>query len=326
MSVLVPQIESVVDGLVTISVLDPAIVGQTFDQLLVLRSTSSSGPFITIATLSLDGRISYSVLDTTCSPRYYYKAQFFNSTTMVQSQFSELAQETGRYSEFSVPVSSATYPPEIGLSEEDLEIVESIRVAAGDLGSIERDLFDASRPQDFSDCSNQISPDRCTWELSQPKGWPQKVILNGETKTNLLDPEVLGYRYLVFSGTACITGTLDVFYNNFRFSDREILTAFDRAVNFITATCKLTASQITKSMRIVQAAILLLEGEIRDFNVGTGAPLRVRDGDTEFDNTARIDLIAARTRDLEDLKMKMRELVNCAIWEASYKLTGCRVD
>jgi len=326
MAVLVPQIESIVNGLITVSVLNPSIVEQTFDELHVFRSTSANGPFTSVSVITLTGGSVYTVLDTGCSPRYYYKSQFFNSLTLVQSQFSQLAQETGRYSEFSVPISSATYPPELGLSEEDLEIVESIRVAAGDLGAIERDLYDASRPQDSSGCSTQISPDRCTWELSQPKGWPQKVILNGENKVSLTDPEVLGYRYLVFSGTACITGTLDVFYNNFRFSDREILTAFDRAINFITATCKLTSTQITKEMRIMQAAILLLEGEVRDLNAGGADPLRVRDGDTEFDNRAWINLIAARTTDLEDLKMKMRELIKCAIWETSYSLIGCRVD
>lgn len=326
MAVLVPRIESIVEGLITVSVLDPAIVEQTFDELHVFRSTSANGPFTTISTITLDGRSIYTILDTGCSPQYYYKSQFFNSGTLVQSQFSHLAQETGRYSEYTVPETTATYPPEIGLSEEDLEIIESIRVTVGDLGSIERDIFDSSQPQDASGCSTQISPDRCTWELSEPKGWPQKVILNGESKTNLRDPEVVGYKYLVFSGTACITGTLDVFYNRFRFSDREILTAFDRSINLITATCKLTSTQITKEMRIMQASILLLEGEIRDLNAGGSDPLRVRDGDTEFDNRARIDLIMARTRDLEDLKQKMRELVECAIWETSYGLIGCRID
>ena len=76
----------------------------------------------------------------------------------------------------------------------------------------------------------------------------------------------------------------------------------------------------------MQTSILLLEGEIRDLNGAGGSPIRVKDGDTEFDNRAQIDLILARTRDLEDLKEKMRELVRCAVWETSYGLTGVRVD
>ena len=326
MAVLVPKIESIVEGLITVSVLDPAIVELTFNELLILRSSSANGPFSTISTISLTGNSTYTVLDTGCSPAFYFKAQFFHNSTLVQSQFSPLAQETGRYSEFSVPESTATYPPEIGLSEEDLEIVESIRVTVGDMGSIERDLFDSSQPQDSSGCSTQISSDQCTWELEEPKGWPQKVVLNGTNKTSLNDPQVLGYKYLVFSGSVCITGTLDVFYNRFRFADREILVSFDRSVNLITASCNLSSTQITKEMRIMQTSILLLEGELRDINAGGGSPIRVKDGDTEFDNRARVDLILARTRDLEDLKEKMRELIKCAIWETSYGLTGVRVD
>ena len=325
MAVLIPKIESIVDGRIIVSVLSPTIVEQTFDELVISRGSSFNGPFVDLSPIVLNGSSLYTVLDTTCSPQFWYRARFENSSTMVPGQSSILVQETGVYSEFSVPESTATYPPEIGLSREDREIVESIRVVVGDLGSIERDSFDSSNPQDASNCASQISSDRCTWELEQPKGWPQKVILNGEPKTSLADPQVFGYKFLVFSGTACITGTLDVFYNNFRFSDREILVSFDRSVNFITAGCSLTSTQITKEMRMVQTAILLLEGEIRDLNF-SGDSVRITDGETEFDNTSRIDLILARTRDLEDLKLKMRELVKCAIWETSYSLRGCRLD
>lgn len=326
MPILIPKIESIIDGLITVSVLSPNIVSLTFNELLILRSDSANGPFITISTITLAGNSVYTFLDAGSGAGLYYKVQFFNNSSTVSSLFSPLAQETGRYSEYSVPETTATYPPEIGLSEEDLEIVESIRITVGDLGSIERDLFDSSFPQDAAGCSTQISPDRCTWELEEPKGWPQKIILNGENKTNLADPQVLGYKYLLFSGTACITGTLDVFYNRFRFADREILVSFDRSINLITASCKLTSVQITKEMRIMQTSILLLEGELRDINGGGVPPIRIKDGETEFDNRRIVRLISARTKDLEDIKQKMRELIACAVSEVSYGLTGVRVD
>jgi len=239
---------------------------------------------------------------------------------MISSVFSEVAQETGIFSEYTVPESTATYPPEIALSDDDREIVESIRITLGDSGLIERDLYDASDAQSNAACASQIDPAGCTWELEEWKGWPQKVLLNGLEKIDINDPQVIGYRFLSFSGTSpCITGSLDVYYNSFRFSDREILMAYDRARNLLVA-CGLTEDQITTEMRIMQAAILLLEGEIRE--VSSGA-FKIVDGDTTYDNSS---MIRSRTEDLSDLKRKIDYLVECARYAAAYAITGCRVD
>ena len=321
-SVLKPEITSIINGLLTIGVLSVNEVGAVFNQVLIFRATSAFGPFSQIGTIPLGGDASYTFLDTGSGPDKYYKVQFFNSGTMVTSQFSELAQETGVFSEYSVPVSSASYPPEIALSEQDREIVESIRVTIGDLGSIERDYFSSTDHQTAFACASQISADSCTWELSEPRGWPRKVVLNGQVKSSLVDPQVLGYRFLTFSGTGpCITGSLDILYNHSRYMDREILLAYDRSKNLLTATCNLTDLEITTEMRIIQAAILLLEGELRDLQ--SGGAIRIRDGDTSYDNSATI---ASRTQDLSDLKNKLRDLIACKTMQKSYGLQGVRVD
>ncbi len=319
-SVLKPEITSIVTGLVTITVRSASQVAAVFDQLLVFRADAANGPFSTIETITLDGSGSYTSLDTGSTAARYYKAQFFNSTTMVSSVFSELAQETGVFSEYTSPTTTATYPPEIALSEEDREIVESIRITLGDLGIIERDFFDSSDSNSTFSCASQISSDQKTWELLEFKGWPQRVIINSEEKTSITDPQVIGYKFLTFSGTqACITGTLDIFYNHFRFADREILLAYDRSVNLLVS-CGLTAAQITTEMRIMQAAILLLEGELRDFQQGG---ISIRDGDTSYDSSRAIE---SRSQDLNDLRQKIRELIECARINASYALEGVRVD
>lgn len=319
MAVLQPVIESIINGLITITVLSPSDVGTIFNRIDIYRGPTSSGPFSILTSVSLAGEDSYTYLDVNSTSQYYYKAQYYNSSTMVASVFSELAQETGIYSEYSQPISTATYPPEIALTASDREIVESIRITLGDLGSIERDYFVAG--SDANGCAENISGNGCTWEFSEPRGWPQKVTLNGIEKTSLSDPQVLGYRYLVFSGTSlCITGSLDVFYNHFRFADREILLAYDRSVNLLVS-CGLTTAQITTEMRILQASILLLEGELRDLN--SGGVIRVRDGDTEYDNSRGVE---SRTLDLEDLKRKIREMIECARYNASYRLEGVRID
>ncbi len=319
-SVLKPEITSIINGLLTIAVRSATQVALVFDQLLIFRADGASGPFSTITTVALTGAGTYTFLDTGTTPGKYYKAQFTHSITMVSSVFSELGQETGIFSEYTVPTSTATYPPEIALSEQDREIVESIRITLGDFGTIERDFYDSSDSNSQFACSSQISSDKKTWELLEYKGWPQRVIINGAEKTSISDPQVQGYRFLTFSGAqACITGTLDIFYQNFRFADRELLLAYDRSGNLLVS-CGLTGAQITTEMLIMQAAILLLEGEARDF--ATGA-IEIRDGDTSFSNTRGIQ---ARTEDLADLKQKIRELIECARFAASYGLEGVRVE
>lgn len=320
MSVLQPVITSILNGNITIRVDSPAAVAAVFDQLTIHRASSQNGPFTIIQTISLSNSSSYTYCDTNSLPTYYYKVQFYNSSTMVTSVFSELAQETAIYKEYSLPVSTASYPAEIALSEQDREIVESIRITLGDLGLIEHDYYDANDTTQANSCASQVSADRKTWEIINFKGWPQRVILNGVEKTSLTDPLVIGYRYLTFSGTsAVVTGTLSIYYNHFRFSDREILLAYDRARNLLVS-CGLAPSQITTEMLIMQASILLLEGEVRE---DVKAAVRVRDGDTEYDNTG---IIRSRTGDLEDLKRKLKELLDCARAYASYGLMGVRID
>ncbi len=320
MSVLKPVITSVLQGTVTITVLDATEVAAIFNELVVFKASSVNGPFSELETIGLTGVDSYTSLDVNSTPSTYYKAQYSHSVTMVTSVFSDTAQETGNFSEYSVPESTATYPPEIALSAQDREIVESIRVTIGDLGLIERDFFDSSDSNSQFACAAQISSDQCTWELMEFKGWPQRVRLDGTDKTSLSDPQVLGYRYLTFSGSdPCITGTLDIFYNSFRFSDREILLAYDRANNLLVS-CGLTTLQITTEMLIMQAAILLLEGELRE---AQQKAVMIRDGDTTYDNSRTI---MSRTEDLNDLKNKIREIIECARFNASYGLEGVRID
>jgi hypothetical protein len=73
-------------------------------------------------------------------------------------------------------------------------------------------------------------------------------------------------------------------------------------------------------MLIMQAAILMLEGEVRQTQTNA---VMIRDGETSYDNTLGL---RSRTEDLLDLKQKLRDLILCAQTYASYKLEGVRVD
>lgn len=317
-SVLKPEITSIINGLIAITVRSTTEVAAVYDQLLIYRADSVNGPFSTITTVTLDGSAGYTYLDVDTTPGKYYRAQYYNSGTLASSPFSEIAQETGVFSEYSVPTTTATYPPEIALSGNDREIVESIRVTLGDLTIIERDSYDSSEPTE--DCARQISADTRTWEMVEWKGWPQRVVLNGTDKTTLSDPQVLGYRFLTFSGgDSVVTGTLDLYYASFRFSDREILLAYDRAGNLL-ASCGLEAGDITTEMLIMQAAILLLEGELREAH---NTAVMIRDGDTTYDRGRNI---MSRTEALRDLQRKLQEILDCARMNASMGLEGVRVE
>ncbi len=70
----------------------------------------------------------------------------------------------------------------------------------------------------------------------------------------------------------------------------------------------------------MQAAILLLAGELRE---AQQKAVMIRDGDTTYDNSRTI---MARSEDLNDLKQKIRELIECARFNAAYALTGVRLD
>lgn len=320
-SVLKPEIASIVNGLITVQVLSASSVAAVFNQLLIFRASASNGPFSQITTIALAGATAYTYLDVDTAPSYYYKAQFYNSGTMVSSVFSELAQESGIFNPYTVPTTTSTYPPEIALSTQDREIVESIRLGIGDLGAIELDSYDSSSS---AGCNASISTDGRTWELSDPRGWPQRVVLNGTEKTSLNDPQVIGYKFLTFSGTsAVITGTLSVWYNHFRFSDHEILLAYDRATNLMK-TCPLPAADVTTEMRIMQASILLLEGELRALQ-SRGA-LTIRDGDTEYDNSRSADLIRARTEELMDFRRRLKDMIECARSCNMLSFEGIRLD
>lgn len=320
-SVLQPAITSLINGLLTINVLSPTSVALVFNQLLIFRASAANGPFTQLTAIALTGALEYTYLDVDISPNFYYKAQFYNSGTLVSSVFSELAQETGVFNPYTVPTNTATYPPEIALSDNDREIVESIRLTIGDMGSIELDQFNSSDAQSAFTCASHISADRCTWELMEYRGWPQRVILNGIEKTSIIDPKVLGYRFLTFSGTTpCITGSLAVWYNHFRFADHEILMAYDRAVNLMN-TCGIPLTSVTTEMRIMQAAILLLEGEVRDLQSAGG--VSITDGDTEYDNTGAVQ---SRTDDLADLRRKLQYQIDCIRWCFSMSLEGVRIE
>ncbi len=53
------------------------------------------------------------------------------------------------------------------------------------------------------------------------------------------------------------------------------------------------------------------------------AAIEIRDGDTFFSNTRGVQ---ARNEDLADLKQKIRDIIECARFSASYQLTGVRLD
>ncbi len=115
MSVLKPIIDSIVNGILPISPPSAAPVGTLFDTVRIFRATGVNGPYSMIAEIDFSSPATYG--DLTSTPQLYYKAQYYHSITMVSSVFSEVAQETGIFSEYTVPESTATYPSGTGSPE-----------------------------------------------------------------------------------------------------------------------------------------------------------------------------------------------------------------
>ena len=156
--------------------------------------------------------------------------------------------------------------------------------------------------------------------MLEEKGWPLAVTVAGTQYSSLLDPVVNGHQYLTFSGSILtITGTLDVYYKAFRFSDVEIIDSYDR-IDYIPGTSNILVTDIPDSLYYLYTSIKLLEGE---FQYDAVKSARVDDGDTAFDNQSALSV---RQRQLETLKQRLKEEIDNIKFSSTYNIDGVRLD
>ena len=64
MSVIKPEITSIINGVLTVTVTSVPAVEALFDQLLIFRASSVNGPFSQIDVIPLSGQTEYTYCDT----------------------------------------------------------------------------------------------------------------------------------------------------------------------------------------------------------------------------------------------------------------------
>lgn len=111
------------------------------------------------------------------------------------------------------------------------------------------------------------------YELEEPKGYPTEIFINGVEVTSTIgygSASVLSYKFLRFIPTSGAivpplnTGNqLVVVYDHFRYSDVEILQAFDyNATTYLVNQCGLDYEDLTIDLLILATAFILLSGDM----------------------------------------------------------------
>lgn len=296
----------------TITVDDPATVSLVYDQIRLERNTDSNDPdsslwtdlVITGTDASLDGthiplnsiQTNYDVIDAAGDPDYWYRSYYYNSTTSGASGYSEAVRGDSP-DLFYNPL----YPSELDLSESEKLVLNEIRRYIGDPVDLRREYGE--------DAASSIHPDGKTYELDE-KGWPVSIHMANVPYNDGTDPTVNGYRYLRFdelidttlivcSGTRSYEYGVDIWYYTFRWSDRQIMQAYDNC----PIPPGLTEDTATNQAYMLYTAIRLLGSENWHDAIEDGA--LIRDEGTTYDPTPgfrfREDLMDDLQKQLDDL-------------------------
>jgi hypothetical protein len=218
------------------------------------------------------------------------------------------------------------YPTETTLTTEETTIVNRIRDEVGDYKVSKRDYYDGTHYSTSlgtttgdNDSYARVSSNEKTYQLEE-KGWPTSITINSVEYTALTNPTIRNYRYLNFSAAVLtVTGTIDVYYDTFRFSDDEILDAYDR-IDHIPGTHSIPFADIPVYWYYEYSAIVLLQGEFQ-YDVTKSA--NVTDGDTRFDNQ---NSLATRQKELDARRKRLDDEIKDMIVYLSHNLSGVRVD
>jgi hypothetical protein len=303
--------------IVTIYISDPtAVIALGYNCIKIYRSDYENGYFSEITSASTRPIISVSSKyinyeDTTVygTSSAWYKTSYYNNITLAESSLSTASQ--GIAVEQTSLVS--TYPVEVNLTSTDRFNVERIRYYIGDEKRTYRDYVSPSCLAGFEN----VSSDGSTYSFEHPKSWPLKVVKDSVEYPSSSNPIVVGYSMLTFSGTSISTasGTLDVWYDSFRHSDREILDIY----NTTPEPPYMTTATTTSDMYHINASITILEMELRQIMGETSGSFSLV-GELSYNPEP---LLRQKKEDIADLKKKLKELTDEM---SSAMITGVRID
>ncbi len=275
-----------------------------YDRIRVARSTAEAGPFDEFATLDpseitlAGGQSVYTAVDTAGAATHWYRSQYYNTTN------------SGVVSGWSDPVLgepgdlyyNPLFPPEVAYGTSDQLIIDRIRRLIGDPLGLRREYGE--------EAASSIHTDNKTYELDE-KGWPVSVTMGGTPMNDTTDPSINGYKYLRFDEdisittiSGCIEYGVDVWYYTFRFSDREIMDAYDNC----PTPPGLTSDTVNSEAYMLQTAMELLMWENWENSTEDGA--LVRDEGSTYDPSPgfrfRENLLKRLQKRLDDLIKSLR--------------------
>lgn len=201
---------------------------------------------------------------------------------------------------------SPYYPPEVEYGTGDQRTINRIRLLIGDPININREYGE--------EAESSIHPDGRTYELDE-KGWPAFVNMNGTQYIETSNPTVNGYKFLrfadyiddpitVYSGGRQIQQGVDIWYYTFRWSDREIMDAY----NNTPPPPPLNTTNANSEVYMLACAYDLLMSETWEAISEDGA--KIVDDVTSYDPTpglkTRADMLAGLRKRLDDAIKSLR--------------------
>lgn len=239
-----------------------------YDSIKVYRSPTETSNYFEITTPTAriplqTGVSNYEYTDYNGTTEHWYKVTFYDSSIPQESTYSDAFQ--GEY--IDTAYSTASYPEEGVYTNLDRLILDKVRGYIGDKKELTRDYVSALGG--FS----SISADGFTHTLSNPRGWPVSVSLDNTLYTSTANPRVNDYQFVTFSGVQIntISGTLDIWYYHFRYSDSEIL----RVYNGLTPPYPLEAEDVTFELAVLSTAIEILISELFGSSASSGAEVDI---------------------------------------------------
>jgi hypothetical protein len=251
----------------------------------------------------------YTYFDTFGSEDSWYKWSYYSATGPIESSLSDAIKGTISGSTFR----GKSFPAEVDLTTSQQDTINRIRSYIGDFKTTNRDYMSPETNYE------NVSTDGKTVTLDNPKGWPLSIVVDSVEYNSIVDPYVNGYEFVTFSGTTITVdvSTVDIWYENFRFSDREILNIY----NTVELPPRITTGTVTLEIYEIATAINLLEGELREFTSTSSSKVSIYE-EISIDPSAGLN---ARLKDLENLRKRLKDLVDSIIAN-NLTMTGVRIE
>lgn len=272
---------------------------QVYNQVQIQRATEEFGTYTTVSGLGpitlLANVNTYTESDPDGLATNWYISRYYNTINSSASAWSDpVLGEAGDL--YYNPL----YPEELSLGTTEQLVIDRLRLLVGDPKGLNREYG--------TDAESSIHNDGQIYELDE-KGWPASITMDGTQYTDTADPTVNGYRYLKFngyidtplvtySGTRLIEQGVDVWYYTFRWSDRELIEAYDNT----PPPPPLTTSTANAEIYMLACAYDLLSGETWEVINEDGA--KVADEGSKYDPSpgilARDDMLTKLRKRLDD--------------------------